>query len=100
MPAAEIKLPQGQIADFCGRHYIRRLALYGSVLRPDFRPESDIDVLVEFAPDHVPGLAFFAMQDELSGLLGRKVDLYTRAGLSRYFRDEVEQEAETLYAAS
>ena len=85
---------------FCRRHHIRRLALFGSVLRDDFGPESDVDVLVEFEPGHVPGLAFFAMQDELSAMLGRKVDLNTPGFLSRYFRDEVLAEAETQYGAA
>jgi predicted nucleotidyltransferase len=93
-------MPRQHIAEFCRRHHIRKLALFGSILRPDFRPDSDIDVLVEFEPAFVPGLAFFTMQEELSALLGRKVDLNTREGLSRYFRDQVLQEAETLYASS
>jgi predicted nucleotidyltransferase len=83
-----------------GATTVRRLALFGSVLRDDFHPESDVDVLVEFEPGHVPGLAFFAMQDELSAILGRKVDLNTPGFLSRYFRDEVLAEAETQYVAA
>jgi len=93
-----ICLPKDQIADFCRRHHIRRLALFGSVLRDDFGPESDLDVLVEFAPGHTPGFAFIAMQDELSALLGRKVDLNTPQCLSRYIRDEVVAESEVQYA--
>ena len=99
MPQPAVEMPRQHIAEFCRRHHIRKLALFGSILRPDFRPDSDIDVLVEFEPDFVPGLAFFTMQEELSVLLGRKVDLNTREGLSRYFRDQVLQEAETLYAS-
>ncbi len=95
-----LELPRQQVAAFCRRHHIRKLALFGSVLRSDFRPDSDIDVLVEFEPGHVPGLAFFAMQEDLSALLGRKVDLNTLADLSRYFRDKVLDEAETLYAST
>ena len=95
-----LNLPRQQIADFCRRHHIRKLALFGSILRPDFRPDSDIDVLVDFEPDCVPGLAFFTMQEELSVLLGRKVDLNTPADLSRYYRDKVLDEAETLYGSS
>ena len=95
--SARIAIDCNKIADFCRRHYIRRLALFGSVLRQDFRPDSDIDVLVEFEPDHVPGLAFFAMEQELSTLLGRRVDLNTPQFLSRYFRDQVLAEAETQY---
>ena len=100
MPRPTLEMPRQRLAEFCRRHHIRKLALFGSILRPDFRPDSDIDVLVEFEPGFVPGLAFFTMQEELSALLGRKVDLNTREGLSRYFRDQVLQEAETLYASS
>ena len=94
---ASVDLDKERLAEFCQRHHIRKLALFGSVLRDDFTPESDIDILVEFEPGHVPGLAFFAMEDELSNLLGRKVDLNTRGWLSEYFRDEVEVEAEIQY---
>ncbi len=97
---ARIKVPQEQIADFCRRHNIRRLALFGSVLREDFTPESDVDVLVEFEPGHTPGLAFFGMEDELSAILGRRVDLNTPNELSKYFRDEVLREAEPVYGAA
>ena len=86
------------IAEFCQRHSIARMALFGSAIHDDFRPESDLDILVEFAPGHTPGLAFFAMQDELSQILGHPVDLNTPQCLSRYFRDRVLQEAQTLYA--
>ena len=65
----KIDVPREEIADFCLRNRIRRLAFFGSVLREDFRPESDVDVLVEFEPGQTPGLAFFAMQRELSALL-------------------------------
>ena len=100
MPEAKIEIPRERIAEFCHRHHIRRLALFGSVLRDDFRPESDVDVLVEFEPGHVPGFGFITVQNELSELLGRQVDLNTPAFLSRYFRDEVVRNAETLYAAA
>lgn len=93
----KIDIPKRQIAEFCRRHHIRKLALFGSVLRDDFRPDSDVDVLVAFEPGKTPGLAFFAMQDELSELLGRNVDLNTPSWLSRYFRDEVLTEAEAVY---
>jgi predicted nucleotidyltransferase len=93
-----IDVPQDAIADFCRRHAIRKLALFGSVLRDDFRPDSDVDVLVEFEPGHVPGLAFFAIQDELSGLLHRDVELHTPAFLSPYFRREVERAADVRYS--
>ena len=97
---AKISIPKEQIAEFCRKHYIRKLALFGSVLRDDFGPKSDIDVLVEFEPGKTPGLAFFAMQDELSQVLGYPVDLNTSQCLSRYFRDEVLAEAEAVYVAS
>jgi len=97
---SRIQVDEGTIADFCRRHHIRRLALFGSVLRDNFGPESDVDVLVEFEPNHVPGFAFFGMERELSKLIGRRVDLNTPKFLSRYFRDQVLAEAETQYAAS
>jgi hypothetical protein len=92
-----ISIPKERIAEFCRKHHIKKLAIFGSVLRPDFRAYSDIDVLVEFETDHVPGLAFFAMEDELSAILGRKVDLNTPQCLSKYFRDEVLAEAVVQY---
>jgi uncharacterized protein len=95
----DIHLPKDRIAEFCQRHHIRRLALFGSVLRADFQPDSDIDVLVEFDPEHVPGLKFFAIERELSEILGRKVDLNTAGFLSRHFRDQVMAEAEVAYVA-
>ena len=84
-------LDKEKIADFCRRNHIRKLSLFGSVLRDDFGPESDIDVLVEFEAGHAPGFfRLFDMEEELSSLLGgRKVDLRTPEDLSRYFRDEV-----------
>jgi len=91
------KVPQAEIAAFCRRNAIRKLALFGSVLRDDFTPDSDVDVLVEFEPGHTPGLAFFRMQRELSEILGRKADLNTAKDLSPYFRQQVLDEAEVLY---
>jgi predicted nucleotidyltransferase len=88
------------LARFCRSHHLRRLAFFGSVVRDDFTPESDVDVLVEFEPGHVPGLAFFAIEAELGQILGRRVDLNTWEGLSPYFRDEVTAEAEWLYDAA
>jgi len=93
-----IRYDMAALADFCRRNHIRRLAIFGSALRPDFRHDSDLDILVEFEPGKVPGFAFFAMQDELSQLVGRKVDLNTPGFLSHCFRDEVMAEAEVLYA--
>lgn len=95
--AAKIAIDSGRIADFCRRHHVRRLALFGSVLRDDFGPDSDVDILVEFDPEHVPGLALVNLEDELSALLGRKVDLHTPGSLSRYFRDRVVHEAQDQY---
>jgi predicted nucleotidyltransferase len=97
---AKVNVPKDKVADFCRRNHIRRLAFFGSVLRDDFGPESDLDVLVEFEPGHTPGLAFFAMQRELSEILGRKTDLNTAMDLSPYFRGEVLDEAEVLYATA
>ncbi|MBI3324556.1 MAG: nucleotidyltransferase family protein [Candidatus Omnitrophica bacterium] len=95
-----IPIPREQLAQFCRRHHIRRLALFGSVLRSDFRPDSDVDVLVEFEPGHAPGFfGLFEMEEELSALFeGRKVDLRTPQDLSRYFRDEVMAHAAVQYA--
>ncbi len=93
-------LDHERIADFCRRHRIRRLALFGSILREDFDPESDADVLVEFEPGARTGLAFFGMQDELSKVLGRTVDLNTPDCLSKYFRDTVLRNAQVLYDAA
>ncbi|HXG10716.1 MAG TPA: nucleotidyltransferase family protein [Gemmataceae bacterium] len=92
-----IAVNRTQLAHFCRRHHIRRLAFFGSALRDDFRPDSDLDVLVEFEPGHTPGLTFFDIQAQLSELLGRKVDLNTPQSLSRYFRDQVLAEAEIAY---
>ena len=94
---ARLSIDRSRIVDFCRKHHIRRLALFGSVVRGDFRPGSDVDVLVEFEPGHIPGLAFFAMEEELSGILGQKVDLNTPRFLSPHFRSQVEREAETQY---
>jgi predicted nucleotidyltransferase len=96
----KVPLPADKIADFRRRHHIRKLAVFGSVLHGDARPDSDLDVLVEFEPGHVPGLAFFGMELELSELLGRKVDLNTPQFLSPYFRNEVLAKAELQYGAS
>lgn len=96
---SEISIPKDAIAAFCREHGIQRLAVFGSALRADFRPESDIDLLVEFEPDQVPGLFGIArMERELSVLLGgRKVDLRTPQDLSRYFRQRILEEAEVQY---
>ncbi|MDA0745114.1 MAG: nucleotidyltransferase family protein [bacterium] len=94
-----VKLPREQIAKFCRRHRIRKLAFFGSVLRENFGPDSDVDVLVEFAPDARIGLIGMAgIELELSEILGRKVDLRTPQDLSHYFRDDVIRQAEIHYA--
>ncbi len=95
-----IAIDQDQIAAFCRKRHITKLALFGSVLTDRFGPDSDVDVLVEFEPGHVPGLmALSAMERELSGILGHKADIRTPRDLSRYFRDKVVQEAVVQYAA-
>ena len=89
------------ISAFCRRHHIRRLALFGSVLRDDFRRDSDIDVLVEFEPEHVPGLRFVSIEQELSTLLGgRRVDMVTPKLLNARIRDQVLSSAQPLYVAA
>ncbi len=93
-----VKVAKEKIAEFCKRNHIIKLSFFGSILRDDFGPESDIDILVEFDPEHIPGLSFFAMEQELSELLERKVDLQTPNFLSRYFRDKAKAEAEVQYA--
>jgi len=99
MNKAHIELPGKKIGEFCKRNHIRKLSVFGSVLRDDFRLDSDIDIIVEFDPAYTPGLIRLAgMEIELTGLLGRKVDLRTPQDLSRYFRQEVLNSAEVQYA--
>ena len=99
MPA-QIEIPKEQLADFCRRRCVRKLSLFGSVLRDDFGPDSDVDVLVEFEPVAVVGYFELAeMEAELSELLGQKADIRTPAELSRYFRQEVLAAAETQYVS-
>ena len=94
-----IELPKERIKEFCKRHHIRKLSLFGSALRDDFSPESDLDILVEFDPAHIPGLIRLAgMEIELTEILGRKVDMRTAQDLSRYFRDEVLNSSKVQYA--
>ena len=95
-----IEIDREQIAAFCRKHHLTKLALFGSVLTDRFGPDSDVDVLIEFDPEHIPGLiALSGMERELSQILGRKADMRTPNDLSRYFRDEVLREAVTQYAA-
>ncbi|MBI3015861.1 MAG: nucleotidyltransferase family protein [Candidatus Tectomicrobia bacterium] len=95
-----IEIRKDRIADFCRRHCIRKLALFGSVLREDFGPESDVDVLVEFEPGARVGLfKLYDLEQELLAVLGgcKKVDINTPRSLSKYFRDEVLAKAEVVY---
>lgn len=95
-----LELDEATLSQFCRKHHIRRLSLFGSQLKGTAGPDSDIDLLVEFEPEHIPGLLGIAgMEIELSELLGKKVDLRTAGDLSRYFRDEVVRMAEVQYAA-
>jgi predicted nucleotidyltransferase len=94
-----LKVSKKKIGEFCKKHHIRKLSLFGSVLRDDFRSDSDVDVLVEFDPNHIPGLIRLAgMEFELSEILGCTVDIRTAQDLSRYFRQEVLHSAEVQYA--
>ncbi len=96
-----VPVPEEQIAAFCRRHHIRRLSLFGSVLREDFTPDSDIDVLVEFAPQDTPGLiGLITMQDELEALFGRRVDLLTPKFIHHSIRQHVVNEAQVIYDAA
>lgn len=100
MKSLPISIPLEEITAFCRRNGVRYLALFGSVLRGDFRPDSDVDILVEFEPDKRIGLIGFAgLENQLSRMLGRKVDLNTADGLSPYYADEVLHEAVPIYAA-
>ncbi len=97
-----VKVSERKIVEFCKRNHIRSLSLFGSILRNDFSRSSDIDMLVEFELDYVPGFFdLIEMEEELSSMLGRrKVDLRTPNDLSRYFRDDVLAEAEAVYIES
>lgn len=95
-----VYFPSEAIAEFCRRNHIRRLSVFGSVLRDDFGPDSDIDVLVEFEPGTRVGLRFFAIERQLSDLLGRKVDLNTPDFLGRRIREEVLASAVVQYEAA
>ncbi len=96
----QIAIPAKPIEEFCRKHAIRRLSLFGSALREDFSADSDIDVLVEYEPGRVPGLAFFSQQEELSRILGRQVDLNTLEDLSPALRERVMKESEPYYVAA
>ncbi len=99
MNAKRPEIPKDLIEEFCKRRHIKKLSIFGSYLRDDFGPESDIDFLVEFDPEHIPTLFDVAgMEIELSEALGRKVALRTPQDLSRFFRDEVVANSEVQYA--
>lgn len=100
MPVSgNVTIPKDRVAEFCKKHHIRKLSIFGSALREDFTPSSDVDVLVEFDSLHIPGLIRLAgMEIELSEIIGRKVDLRTAQDLSRHFRQEVIESAELQYA--
>ncbi len=101
MRRAKIDIPKDHIAEFCRRHNIRKLALFGSVLRDDFDLDSDVDVLVEFEPDTRVGMIRLAgLELELGEILGRTVDLNTPGFLSEYYRNEILAEAEVQYHAA
>ena len=94
------EIPEEALTAFCRRHRIRRRALFGSILREDFGPASDVDVLVESEPGARAVFAFSGMQDELSSIFGRRVDLNTPCFLSKYFREEALREARALHEAT
>jgi len=93
-------IPRDVIADFCRRHYIQRLSLFGSSLRDDFSEHSDVDVLYTFEPDHVPGWEIVDIEYELSAILGRKVDMVPERHLNPRIRDQILASAEVIYAKS
>jgi len=94
----EQKIPKGKLMDFCKRNRIKKLSVFGSAIRDQLGPDSDIDLLVEFEQGHTPGLfSIIKMEMELTEMLGRKVDLRTPEDLSRYFRDEVVKNARIQY---
>ena len=96
--SARIAVDREKVSDFCRRNHILKLSLFGSVLRDDFRPDSDVDVLLEFEEGHVVGFFGLArLERELSELFGRKIDLRTPEELSTYFRRQVVESAESLY---
>jgi uncharacterized protein len=100
MTSPNLNIPRDRIAEFCRKNHIRRLSLFGSVLRDDFRPDSDVDVLVEFEPSVRVGLRFFAIERELSEILGRQVDLNTPGFLSSEILARAKAEALVQYDAA
>jgi predicted nucleotidyltransferase len=101
MGEAKISIPKNRIVEFCKRNKIRRLSLFGSVLREDFSPSSDVDVLVEFEPGARVGLIRLSgLEIELGNIVGRKVDLNTPGFLSKYYRDQILAEVDVQYDAA
>ncbi len=99
MKQGRVNITNKQIKEFCEKNHIRKFAFFGSVIRDDFRPDSDVDVLVEFEPDYHP-IGLFEVSEmelEFSDMIGKKADLRTPKELSEYFRDEVVSEAEVQY---
>lgn len=95
-----LELSDRQLQNFCREHHIRRLSLFGSRLKGSHRPDSDVDLLVEFEPEHIPSMfGMVRMESELTQLLGKKVDLRTPGDLSHYFRQEILDTAQVQYAA-
>ena len=95
-----LEIPREKLAEFCRRHHIRRLSFFGSILRDDFRPDSDVDVLVEFEPEHTPGWGLIRIEHEFSAMLdGHPVEMVDPKYLNRWIRDQVLEEAETQYVA-
>jgi hypothetical protein len=94
-----LEIPTGQLADLCRRYHVREMALFGSGARGELRPDSDLDILIEFTPDANIGWDFFRLEEELSDLFGRKVDLGTKRSLKPWVRQEALRDARVLYAA-
>lgn len=100
MAEPKIDIPRDKVAEFCRRYRIRKLSLFGSVLREDFRPDSDVDVLVEFDPEAKVGFVVLSrMQRELSAILQRQVDIVPRSGLKTVIRDSIMADEEVIYAS-
>ena len=100
MKTTNIQISTEEIQQFCEKHHIVKLSLFGSVLRDDFHEDSDVDVLIEFKSGYAPGFDFFTIQDELSQIIGHQVELHTANFLSPYFRDNVIKDAQVQYATS
>lgn len=95
--AKSVEVDRQLLEYLCRRYNVERISLFGSVLREDFGPQSDVDAIVEFEQGRTPGFGFVRLQRELSELIGNQIDLHTYHSLSRYFRDEVMRESEVLY---